>query len=53
VLARDLTHELGEAEKHVQGEAPYRGRRVELLRHGNDRGLVPVEELDDQLILSR
>ena len=44
-LADHLALELGEREEDVQRQAPHRLRRVELLRHGDERHLAPVEDL--------
>src|SRR5205085_8932429 len=42
-LADDLALELRKGQLDIQGQAPYRGRRVELLRHRNDGGAPGVE----------
>jgi hypothetical protein len=39
--------ELREGQQHVQRQAPHRGRRVELLRHGNKGRVFGIEDLDD------
>ena len=44
---RDLPFELGEGEKHVQGQAPHRVRGVELLGDGDEGDPMLVEELDE------
>ena len=35
-LGGDLPLELGKRQQHVEGQPPHRGRRVELLRHGDE-----------------
>ncbi len=46
-LADDLALELREGQQNVEGQAPHRSRRVELLRH-RDEGRSPrIEALDD------
>ena len=35
-LGGDLPFELGKRQQHVEGQPPHRGRRVELLRHGDE-----------------
>src|SRR3989440_6559244 len=42
----DLALELGKGQQHVERQAPHRARRVELLRHRNERHTLCVEELD-------
>jgi hypothetical protein len=46
-LAGDLALELGEGQQNVEGQPSHRGRRVELLRHRNERCALGVEDLDD------
>ena len=46
-LARDLALELGEREQHVERQTPHRGRGVELLRHGDERGVMGIQHIDD------
>ena len=46
-LAGDLALELGEREQHVERQPAHRRRRVELLRHRDERGAVRVEHVDD------
>src|SRR5229473_804396 len=46
-LADDLALELREGQQNVQGQAPHRGRRVELLRHRNKGGAPSIEDLDN------
>src|SRR6516165_6667068 len=43
----DLTLELRKGQQDIQGQAPHRGRRVELLRDRHERGTRRVEDLDD------
>src|SRR5205085_4657623 len=45
-FAGDLALELGKGQQHVERQAPHRARRVELLRHRNERHTLCVEELD-------
>ena len=45
-LARDLAFELGEGEQHVEGEPAHAGRRVEGLRHRDERDAAGVEAFD-------
>src|SRR6202047_5020415 len=42
----DLALELGKGQQHIERQAPHRARRVELLRHRNERHSLGVEELD-------
>jgi len=42
----DLPLELGKGQQHIERQAPHRARRVELLRHRNERHTLCVEELD-------
>ena len=46
-LADDLALELRKGQQDVQGQAPHRGRRVELLRDRNERRAPRVKDLDD------
>jgi hypothetical protein len=46
-LADDLALKLREGQQDVEGQAPHRGRRVELLRHRNEGRAPGVEDLDD------
>ena len=46
-LADDLALELRKGQQHVEGQAPHRGRRVELLRHRHEGGAPRIEDLDD------
>ena len=46
-LARDLALELGERQQNVQGQPSHRGRRIERLGDGDERGLGAVEDVDD------
>src|SRR6516162_8147224 len=46
-LADDLALKLRKGQQHIEGQAPHRGRCVELLRHRNKRGAPGVEDLDD------
>src|SRR4029077_19347977 len=46
-LADDLALELRKGQQHVQGQAPHRGCRVELLRHRNEGRAPGVEDLDN------
>ena len=46
-LPCDLPLELGEGEKHVEGEPSHRGGGVELLGDGDERDLMAIEYLDD------
>src|SRR5712671_2692179 len=39
----DLTLELGKGQQHVERQAPHRARRVELLRHRDERHSLGVE----------
>ena len=43
----DLTLELRKGQQDIQGQAPHRGRRVELLRDRHERGARRIEDLDD------
>src|SRR5438477_11300009 len=45
-FAGDLALELGEGQQHVERQASDRARRVELLRHRDERHSLGVEELD-------
>src|SRR4030081_1222490 len=46
-LADDLALELREGQQNIEGQAPHRGRGVELLRHRNEGGTPRVDDLDD------
>src|SRR4029077_2782639 len=46
-LADDLALELCEGQQNVEGQAPHRGRRVELLRHRHKGGTAGIEDLDN------
>src|SRR6266478_6151020 len=46
-LADDLALELREGQQHVEGQAPHRGRRVELLSDGYEGRSPRIEDLDD------
>ena len=46
-LADDLALELRKGQQNIEGQAPHRGRGVELLRHRNKRGAPRIEDLDD------
>jgi hypothetical protein len=46
-LAGDLALELGERERHVDRQTPHRGRGVELLRHGDERGVMGIQHIDE------
>src|SRR6516165_2202542 len=46
-LADDLALELREGQQNIEGQAPHRGRRVELLRDRNKRRTPRIEDLDD------
>src|SRR6516165_2483218 len=46
-LADDLALELRKGQQNIEGQAPHRGRRVELLRDRHERGARRVEDLDD------
>src|ERR1700730_4914136 len=46
-LADDLALELREGQQDVQGQAPHRGRRIELLRHRYEGRSPRIEDLDD------
>src|SRR6202040_156040 len=46
-LADDLALELCEGQQNVEGQAPHRGRRVELLRHRYEGRALGIEDLDD------
>src|SRR5438477_5410888 len=46
-LADDLALELRKGQQHIEGQAPHRCRRVELLRHRNEGGASLIEDLDD------
>jgi hypothetical protein len=46
-LADDLALELREGQQNVQGQAPHRGRGVELLRDRNKGSALGVKDLDD------
>ena len=46
-FADDLALELREGQQNIQGQAPHRGRRVELLRDRNERCAPGIEDLDD------
>src|SRR5712672_704433 len=45
-FTRDLPLELGKGQQHVERQAPHRARRVELLRHRDERHSLGVEEFD-------
>ena len=45
-LAGDLSLELGEGQEHIQSQPPHAGRRIEGLRHRNERDALGVEEFD-------
>src|SRR4029077_11967685 len=44
-LADDLALELREGQQNVEGQAPHRGCRVELLRHRHEGGTPGIEDL--------
>jgi len=46
-LADDLALKLRKGQQDVQGQAPHRGRRIELLRHRNEGAAPLIEDLDD------
>ena len=46
-LADDLALELCEGQQNIQGQAPHRGRCVELLRDRNKRGAPRIDDHDD------
>src|SRR5215510_1918662 len=46
-LADNLALELREGQQNIEGQAPHRGRRVELLRHRTERCAPGIEDLDD------
>jgi len=46
-LTNDLALELCKGQQNVQGQAPHRCRRVELLRHRNKGRPSRIEDLDD------
>src|SRR5580704_676915 len=46
-LADYLALELREGQQNVEGQAPHRGRRVELLRHRYEGRALGIEDLDD------
>ena len=46
-LADDLALELRKRQKYIEGQAPHRRRRIELLRHRNEGGAPLIEDLDD------
>ena len=46
-LADDLALELRKGQQNIEGQAPHRGRCVELLGHRNKRRAPRVEDLDD------
>src|ERR1700757_1303440 len=46
-LANDLALELGKRQQHIEGQAPHRRRRIELLCHRNKGGAPLIEDLDD------
>src|SRR5208282_1176518 len=46
-LADDLALELRKGQQNIEGQAPHRGRRVELLRHRDKRRAPRIKDLDD------
>jgi hypothetical protein len=46
-LADDLALELGKEQVHIQGQPPYPGRWVELLRDRNEGRVSRIEDFDD------
>jgi tetratricopeptide (TPR) repeat protein len=46
-LADDLALELRKGQQNIEGQAPHRGRGIELLRHRNKRRASRIEDLDD------
>src|SRR6476660_3310707 len=46
-LADDLALELRKGQQNIEGQAPHRGCRVELLRNRNKRRASRIEDLDD------
>jgi hypothetical protein len=42
------SHATIEREQHVERQTPHRGRRVELLRHGDERGVMGIQHIDDR-----
>src|SRR5271155_2913551 len=45
-FAGDLALELGKGQQHIERQPPHRARRVELLRHRDERHSLGVEEFD-------
>src|ERR1700737_2777237 len=45
-FAGDLPLELGKGQQNIERQAPHRARRVELLRHRDERDSLGVEEFD-------